>query len=114
MERPAAETRVRRDDQPERPPHASDLLDRDRIRQRVESGTTLVFRDRDAEPAELPDAPDDVGREAPIAFVLLDDRRHLARHEVADGLPEQPMLGGEVEVHGGEGTTCAARLERWC
>ena len=56
VERPAAEARVRRDDQPERAPHPADLLDRDRVGQRVEPGAALVLGDRDAQPAELADA----------------------------------------------------------
>ena len=79
VERPAAEARVRRDDQPERAPDPADLLDRDGVGERVEAGAALVLGDRDAEPAELADAPDDLGREAPLALVLVDDRRDLGR-----------------------------------
>ena len=79
VERPAAEARVRGHDQPERAPDAADLLDRDRVGQRVEPGAALVLGDRDAEPAELADAPDDLGREAALALVLVDDRRDLGR-----------------------------------
>ena len=57
---------MRRDDQPERPPHAPDLLDRDGVRERVEAGPALVLGDRDAEPAQLADAAHDLGREAAI------------------------------------------------
>ena len=88
-----------RDDQPERAPDAPDLLDRDRVGQRVEAGAALVLGDRDAEPAHLAEAPDDVDREAPLALVLVDDRRDLLDHEVADRRAQQGMLGGEVEVH---------------
>ena len=88
-----------RDDQPERAPDPADLLDRDRVGQRVEAGPALVLRDRDAEPAELADAPDDLDREAALALVLLDDRRDLGRHEVADRVAQQRVLRGEVEVH---------------
>ena len=61
VERPAAEARVGRDDQPERAPHAADLLDRDGVRERVQPRPALVLRDRDAQPAELADAAHDLG-----------------------------------------------------
>ena len=99
VERAAAEARVRGDDQPERAPHAADLLDRDRVGQGVEAGAALVLGDRDAEPAELADPADDLGREAALALVLVDDRRDLGDHEVADRVAQQVVLGGEVEVH---------------
>ena len=105
VERPAAEARVRRDDQPERAPDPADLLDRDGVGQRVEPGPALVLGDRDAEPAELADAPDDLGREAPRALVLVDDRRDLGHHEVADGVAQEDVLRREVEVHPPERTT---------
>ena len=79
VERPAAQARVGRDDEPERAPDPADLLDRDRVGQRVEAGAALVLGDRDAEPAELADAPDDLDREAALALVLVDDRRDLGR-----------------------------------
>ena len=112
VERPAAEARVRRDDQPERAPDPADLLDRDRVGERVEPGAALVLGDRDAEPAELADAPDDLGREAALALVLLDDRRDLGRHEVADRVAQQRVLRREVEVHRPEPITAACRGSR--
>ena len=99
VERPAAEARVGRDDQPERAPYPADLLDRDGVRERVEPGPALVLGDRDAEPAELADAPHDLGREAPLALVLVDHRRDLGQHEVADRVAQEGMLGRQVEVH---------------
>ena len=74
VERPAAEARVGRDDQPERAPDAADLLDRDRVGERVEAGPALVLGDRDAEPAHLAEATDDVDREPAGPLVLVDDR----------------------------------------
>ena len=65
------------DDEPERAPDAADLLDRDRVGERVEAGAALVLGDRDAEPAHLAEAADDLDREAALALVLLDDRRDL-------------------------------------
>ena len=74
MERPAAEARVGRHDEPERAPHPADLLDGDGVGERVQPGAALVLGDRDAEPAELADPPDDLDREAPRLLVLVDDR----------------------------------------
>ena len=99
VERAAAEAGVGRDDQPERAPDPADLLDRDRVGQGVEARAALVLRDRDAEPAELADPAHDLDREAPLALVLVDDRRDLGRHEVADRVAEQLVLGREVEIH---------------
>ena len=59
------------------------------------------------EPAELADPPDDVGREASLALVLLDDRRDLGLHEVPDRVAQQRVLRGEVEVHRPEPITAA-------
>ena len=99
MERTAAETRVRGHDQPERAPHPADLLDRDRVGERVETRAAFVLGDGDPEPAELADPTDDLDREASIALVLVDDRRDFGRHEVADRVAQQLMLGRQVEVH---------------
>ena len=100
------------DDQPERPPYPADLLDRDRVRQRVESGAALVLGDRDPEPAELADAPDDLGGETAFALVLVDDRRDLGRHELPDRVTEQRVLGSEVVVHWPEPTIARTRRGR--
>jgi hypothetical protein len=91
---------VGRDDDPERAPDPADLLDGDRVGEIVEAGATLVLGDRDAKPAHLAEALHDLGREAVRLLVLLDDRRDLLRHEVADRLAEEPVLRREVEVHG--------------
>ena len=103
---------MRGDDQPERPPHAADLLDRDRVRERVEPGAALVLGDRDPEPAELADAPDDLAGEAAFALVLVDDRRDLGRHELPDRVAEQRVLGPEVVVHRPEPTIARTRRGR--
>ena len=86
-------------DQPEGAPDAADLLDRDRVGEGVEAGPAFVLRDRDAEPAHLTEPADDVDREASISLVLVDDRRDLLDHEVADRPAEQLVLGRQVEVH---------------
>ena len=105
VERAAAERRVGSDDQPERAPDPADLLDRDRIGERVEAGAALVLGNGDPEPAHLAEVADDLDREAPLALVLLDDRRHLLKHVVADRVAEERVLRGEVEVHRTEPST---------
>ena len=105
VKRPAAEARVGRDDQPERSPDAADLLDGDGVGERVEPGAALVLGDRDAQPAELADAADDLDREPSLALVLVDDRCDLGQHEVADGVAQQGVFGREVEVHGARAYT---------
>ena len=99
VERAAAEARVGGDDQAERAPHPADLLDGDGVGQGVEAGPALVLGDRDAEPAELADPADDLGREASRALVLVDDRGDLGQHEVADRVAQERVLGREIEVH---------------
>jgi hypothetical protein len=88
------------DDDPERAPDAADLLDSDRVGQRVHPGAAVLLGDGDPEPAHLAEASDDLGREAVGALVLVDHRRDLRLHEVADGRAEEGVLGREVEVHG--------------
>ena len=105
VERAAAEARVGGDDEPEAAPDPADLLDRDRVGQRIEAGAALVLGDRDAEPAHRAEAVHDRPREAARLLVFVDDRCDLADHEVADGLTQEPMLRGEVEVHGPQGST---------
>ena len=114
VERPAAEARVGGDDQPERAPDAADLLDRDRVGERVEPGAALVLGERDAEPAHLAEAADDLDREATLALVLVDDRRDLLDHEVADRRAQERVLGGEVEVHARERSTGPAPCVAEC
>ena len=105
---------MRRHDEPERAPDPPDLLDRDRVGERVEAGPALVLGDRDAEPAELADPADDLGRKPSRSLVLVDDRRHLGDHEVADRVTQEDMLRREVEVHRRERTTGTARLGHRC
>ena len=61
------------------------------------------------EPAQLADPADDLGREAPGALVLVDERRDLGGHEVADRVAQEDVLGREVEVHALERTPAGSR-----
>jgi hypothetical protein len=83
---------VRRDDQSERAPDTADLLDGDRIGERVESAPALFLGEGNAEPAHLAEAADDVHREATLPFVGLHDRGDLVDHEVADRVAQEAVL----------------------
>jgi hypothetical protein len=100
---------VRSDDQAKRSPHATDLLDRDGIGERIEARSALVLGKRNAKPAHLAETPDDIDRKAPRPLVLVDDGRHLVGHEVADRVAEENVLRGEVEVHDPEPITTLRR-----
>ena len=82
-------------DEPEAAPHPADLLDRDRVGQRVEARATLVLGDRDAEPAHRAETVHDRPRKAARLLVLVDDRGDLGHHEVADGLAQELTCSGE-------------------
>ena len=125
-QRPAAEARVGGDDQPERPPDAADLLDRDRVGERVHPGAAPALRDVDPEPAELADPAHDLDREAALALVLVDDRRDLGLHELADrcragargratgrGPSAQPSSRSTTSRRAGLAAWLAARPRRW-
>jgi hypothetical protein len=99
MERAAAERGVGRNDEAEGAPDPADLFNGDRVGEVVEAGAALLLGDRDAEPARLAELLDDLDGEAPLALVLVDDRRDLLRHEVADRGAEELVLAREVEVH---------------
>jgi hypothetical protein len=91
---------MRGHDDPERPPDATDLLDRDRIREGVQPRAAILFGDRDPQPAHLAEPAHDLARETMFALVFLDGRCHFGCHELADRLLEKTVLGRQVEVHG--------------
>ena len=104
VERAAAERRMSRHDQPERTPHPADLFDRDGIGKRIQADPAFILGDRDPEPAHLAQPLDDLDWKAMFALVLLDDRRDLLLHELADGRAKERVLPGQVEVHEAEGS----------
>ena len=89
----AAEARVRGDDEPERAPHAADLLDRDRVGERVEARAALVLGDRDAEPAHLAEAPTISSGKRRSRSCSSTTGATSFCHEVADGVAQQDVLG---------------------
>ena len=114
VERAATQARVGRHDEPERAPDPPDLLDGDGVGQGIEPGTTLVLRDRDAEPAHLADVPDDLDGEPTLALVGIDDGGDLVEHVRADRVAQEPMLARQIQVHGREPTTATARRGDRC
>ena len=78
---------------------ASQLLDRDRVRERVGSAAAVLLRDRHAHQAERRELGDQLVREALLPVELLRDGRNLLERELADGVPEELVLRVEVEVH---------------
>ena len=59
---------------PSEPHTRRQLLDRDGVGERVEAGAALLLGKRDAEHAHLAQLGHDLGREAALFLVLLDDR----------------------------------------
>ena len=76
------------------------LLDRERVGERVGAAAPVLLRERDAHQAELAHLRDELVGKRLGAVELLGDRRHLVAGEVAHGVAQQPLLVGEVEVHG--------------
>ena len=77
------------------------LLDRDRVRQRVGAAAAVLLGDRHAHQPELGHLGDELVREALLAVELLGDRRDLLDRELPHRVADQLVLGRQVEVHGG-------------
>ena len=90
------ERRVRRDGDRDGGVDPRQLLDRDRVGERVAAGAAVLLRDRDAHEPELGHALDDLVREAVLGVELLGDRGDLRLGELAHGAPEQLVLVGQV------------------
>jgi hypothetical protein len=65
--------------------HAGQLLDRERVGERVAAPAPVLLRERDPHQVETGEALDDLVGEALLAVDLLGDRRHLLAGEVAHG-----------------------------
>ena len=102
-QRERVEPDVHRDQRPERGLAALDLLAGQRLGDEVEAGTAVLLRDHDAEDPELGHALDQVQVELVLDVVLDRDRQHALVDEGADGVLDQALLVGELEVHGGQG-----------
>ena len=99
VDRQRPERVVRGDRDRDRRVDPRQLLDRDRVRERVGAAAAVLLRDRHPHQPELGELGDELVREALLAVELLGDRRDLLEREPAHGIAEQLVLGGEVEVH---------------
>ena len=71
-----------------------ELLDHQRICQRVPARSPVLLGERDAHQVELAEAADDRVRERMRAVELLGHRRDLLLGKLADGVPQQAVLIG--------------------
>ena len=78
---------------------ARQLLDRDRVRQRVGARAAVLLRDRHAHQPELGQLGDELVREPLLAVELLGDRCDTLERELPHRVADQLVLGLEVEVH---------------
>ena len=90
---------MHRDQRPEGGLAALDLLARERLGDVVEAGAAVLLRDDDPEDPELGHALDQIHVELVVDVVLHGDRQDALVHEGADGVLDQPLLVGELEVH---------------
>ena len=90
---------VRRDRDRDRRVDSRQLLDRDRVRDRVGAAAAVLLGNRHAHQPELGQLGDEVVGEAVLAVELLGDRGDLLLGEVADRAPDELLLLREVEVH---------------
>ncbi len=92
--------------------HARQLLDGERVGQRVAAAAAVLLGERDSHQVELAELLDDLVGEGLRAVELLGDRRDLALGEFAHRAPDQLVLGGEVEVHArGHSHRCRSRMD---
>ena len=93
------ERRVRRQRDRQRRVDPSQLLDGDRVRERVAAGAAVLLGDGDPHQPELGELGDELVREPVLAVELRGHRRHALERELAHGAADQLVLGREVEVH---------------
>ena len=93
------ERRVRRDRDRDGRVDARQLLDRDRVGERVAAAAAVFLGDRDAHEPELGQLRDEVVGEAVLAVELLGDRRDPLLGELAHGLPESSCSSERSKFH---------------
>ena len=98
VDRQRAEGVVRGDGDRDRRVDPRQLLDRDRVRERVGARAAVLLRDRHPHQPELGELGDELVREALLAVELLGDRRDLLERELPHGVAEQLVLVLEIEV----------------
>src|SRR5262249_15681427 len=99
QDRHRPERRVRRDRDRDRRIDTGQLLDGYRVRDGVAARASVLLRYREAHEAELSELRDELVRKATIHVELGGDRLDPLSRERSDGLADQLLLGGEVEVH---------------
>jgi hypothetical protein len=75
------------------------LLDRDRVRERVRARASVLLGNGHAHQAELGKLRHQFVRKAVLAVELGGDRGDPLLRELADGRADELVLGREVEVH---------------
>src|ERR671931_456056 len=106
-ERERVQADVDGDERPERGLATLDLLTGERLGDEVEPGAAVLLRDRDPEDAELGHALDRAHVEVVRDVVLDRVREDPVLDEPPDGVLEQPLLVGELEVHARQSTATA-------
>ena len=92
---------------------ARQLLDRDRVRERVGAAAAVLLGDRHAHQPELGQLGDEVVREALLAVELLCDRRDLLLGEAREPcLRSELVLVGEVEVEAHRSSSASSTIRR--
>ena len=71
----------------------------ERLGDEIETGAAVLLRDDDPEQAQLGHALDHAHVEVMVDVVLDRVRQHALVHEVANGVLDQPLLVGELEIH---------------
>jgi hypothetical protein len=77
-----------------------ELLDGDRVGERVGPRAAVLLGERDAHQPQLAELGHDLVGEPLLPVELLGHRGDLLLGEVADGAADEVVVGGEVEVHG--------------
>ena len=100
VDRLRAERRVRAQRDGHRRVGPRELLDCDRVGERVGARAAVLLRERDPHQPQLAELGHDLVREALLAVELLGRGGDLLLGEVAYGPADEVVVGGEVEVHG--------------
>ena len=99
VDRQRPERVVRRDRDRDRRVDPRQLLDRDRVRERVGAAAAVLLGDRHPHQPELGQLGDELVREALLAVELLGDRRDPLERELPHRVADQLVLRSEIEVH---------------
>ena len=88
------------------------LFDRQRVGERVGAAAPVLLRERDPHQPELAHLRDDLVGEALRPIQLLGHRPDLVAGEVPHGVPQQPLLVAQLEVHARAAYCGCARVAR--